>query len=267
MTAAAHASRAEDAPPQVAWITGGGSGIGLAAAQALAAAGAHVVISGRRPEQLAAAIPEIAVGTRGSVSAITLDVTDLDAVRQVARSIEEQHGRVDVLVNSAGINVPRRAWAEIAPDDFVRVVQTNLNGAMAACRAVLPGMRSRARGLIINVASWAGRYDSTFTGPAYNASKHGLVALSATINIDEGRHGIRSCALCPGEVATPILSSRPVPPSAAEMARMLQPEDLGRVIRFLVELPPHVCVNELVISPTWNRAYLGLAEQAGPEPG
>jgi NADP-dependent 3-hydroxy acid dehydrogenase YdfG len=138
---------------------------------------------------------------------------------------------------------------------------------MATCQAVLPAMRAQKGGLIVNVASWAGRYDSTFTGPAYNASKHGLVALSATLNIDEGKHGIRSCALCPGEVATPILRSRPVPPSDAEMARMLQPEDLGRVIRFLAELPSHVCINELLISPTWNRAYLGLAELAKPAPG
>ncbi len=250
----------------VAWITGGGSGIGLAAAQALAGAGYTVVISGRRVALLESVLPEIQA-SGGKVFALALDVADLDAVRTAAATVIRQHGSVDVLVNSAGINTAKRSWAEISPTEFARVVQINLTGAMATCQEVLPAMRAQKGGLIINVASWAGRYDSTFTGPAYNASKHGLVALSATLNIDEGKHGIRSCALCPGEVATPILRSRPVPPSDAEMARMLQPEDLGRVIKFLAELPSHVCINELLISPTWNRAYLGLAELAKPAPG
>ncbi|MGA2552668.1 MAG: SDR family oxidoreductase [Burkholderiaceae bacterium] len=249
---------------KVAWITGGGSGIGLAAAKSLVAAGHTVVISGRRANLLETARVEIATCGPGQAYSIPLDVSDLNAVRLAAESVLDLCGVVDILINSAGINVPRRSWSEVSTDDFANVVQINLNGAMATCRAVLPSMRARRTGLIVNVASWAGRYDATFTGPAYNASKHGLVALSATINMDEGRNGIRACALCPGEVATPILLSRPVPPSQTEMARMLQPEDLGKVILFLSELPPHVCVNELVVSPTWNRAYMGLAEIAAP---
>jgi NADP-dependent 3-hydroxy acid dehydrogenase YdfG len=251
---------------QVAWVTGGGSGIGLAGAQALVQAGATVIVSGRRADLLGEILPTLRAGTGAEAHALALDVADGAAIERAARAIEARHGRIDILVNSAGINVPNRSWAQITAADFARVVQINLNGAMATCQAVLPGMRKRASGLIINVSSWAGRYDSSFTGPAYNASKHGLVAMTATLNMDEGRHGIRACALCPAEVATPILKSRPVPPSAEDMARMLQPVDLGGVIRYLAELPAHVCVNELVISPTWNRAYLGFAEMQPTQP-
>jgi NADP-dependent 3-hydroxy acid dehydrogenase YdfG len=94
-------------------------------------------------------------------------------------------------------------------------------------------------------------------GAAYNGSKHAVVSLSETINIEECKNGIRACAICPAEVATPIMDRRPVPPSAEERAQMLQPEDLGRTIRWVAEQPPHVCVNEILISPTWNRIYVG----------
>jgi NADP-dependent 3-hydroxy acid dehydrogenase YdfG len=100
-------------------------------------------------------------------------------------------------------------------------------------------------------------YLTRLTGPAYTASKAGMIALTHSLNIEEGVNGIRATAICPGEVATPILKSRPVEPSAEDKARMLQEEDLGRTIRFVAELPPHVCINELVITPVFNRIYVG----------
>jgi NADP-dependent 3-hydroxy acid dehydrogenase YdfG len=119
-------------------------------------------------------------------------------------------------------------------------------------------MREQKGGLIINVSSWAGVHPSKLTGPAYNAAKHGMVAMNESLNIEEGGNGIRACALCPGEVSTPILDSRPQPPSEEERSRMLQQEDLGDTVLFLASLPPRVCVNTLVISPTWNRTYRGI---------
>jgi len=98
------------------------------------------------------------------------------------------------------------------------------------------------------------------TGAAYNASKHAVTALTETINMEEGINGIRACALCPAEVATPIMDRRPMPPSQEDRARMLQPKDLGHTIRWLAELPPNVCINQLVVSPTWNRIYIGAAD-------
>ncbi|MFL5181107.1 MAG: SDR family oxidoreductase, partial [Microvirga sp.] len=101
-----------------------------------------------------------------------------------------------------------------------------------------------------------GRYVSRLTGPAYSAAKHGLVALSESLNQEECPHGIRSCCICPGEVATPILDKRPVPVTAEDKARMLQSEDLAETILFVARLPVTVCMNEILISPTWNRGYI-----------
>ncbi len=236
---------------KVAWITGGGSGIGLAGGIELARAGAHVVISGRNRETLAAAESELRAAGRGE--AIALDVADKDEVAKVAARI----GRVDILVNSAGINSPKRNFHNVSLASWDEIVAVNLSGTFYCVNAVLPGMRSRNDGVIINIASWAGRYASTLTGPGYNATKHAVIALTESINMEEGKHGIRASSVLPGEVATPILEKRPVPPAPEVRAKMLQAEDLGRTILFIASLPPRACVNELVISPTWNRFYFG----------
>lgn len=237
---------------KVAWVTGAGTGIGRAGAEALAAAGARVVLSGRRAAQLDEVAAAIA-RAGGKAETQPLDVSDRAAVERAATAI----GAVDILVNSAGLNTPKRFWRDLAAEEWDRVVRINLDGTTYCILAVLPGMRARRSGVIINVSSWAGRYETQFTGAAYNASKFGVSALTETLNMEEGANGIRACVVCPGEVATPILKNRPVPPSAEEMAKMVQPEDMGRVIRFIAETPPHVVVNEIVVSPTWNRIYLG----------
>jgi NAD(P)-dependent dehydrogenase (short-subunit alcohol dehydrogenase family) len=251
---------------QLAWITGGGSGIGLAGAVELARAGCRVVISGRDAAKLDAAL-DAAHGRGappGMVTAMPLDVADSAAVEHVAAAIRDAHGDVDILVNSAGINFRKRYWGETDGATFEQVVAVNLNGATYCTLAVLHGMRAKRRGTVINVASFAGWHLSRLTGPAYTASKAGLMALTHSFNIEECVHGLRATALCPGEVATPILKQRPVEPSAEDQARMLQEDDLGRTIRFIAELPPHVCINELVISPVHNRIYLGGTEFARP---
>ncbi|MBL8384963.1 MAG: SDR family NAD(P)-dependent oxidoreductase [Burkholderiales bacterium] len=247
---------------KVAWITGGGSGIGLAGAVELARAGCRVVISGRDPAKLAGAVADAARrgAPAGAVSAAALDVADKAAVARVAAQIEQECGRVDILVNSAGVNFPKRFWTETDAETFEQVVAINLNGATYCTLAVLKGMQQRREGTVINVASFAGWHFSYLTGPAYTASKAGMMALTHSFNIEECVNGLRATALCPGEVATPILKKRPIEPSAEEKARMLQEEDLGRTIRFIAEMPPHVCINELVIAPVWNRIYMGGAD-------
>ena len=241
---------------QVAWITGAGSGIGRAGALELAAAGARLVLSGRRAEQLEQVAAEIAA-SGGKAEVVPLDVADRSAVEAAAAAILARHGRIDILVNSAGINVPNRFWKNLTAESFDQVVAVNLNGALYCTHVVLPAMRARRNGLVINISSWAGRFESYLTGPAYNASKHAMVAMTLSLNDEECVNGIRGCVICPGEVATPILRHRPTPPTPEEIARMLRPEDLGRTIRFVAEMPPHVCVNEILISPTWNRFFVG----------
>lgn len=244
---------------KVAWITGAGTGIGLAGAQALAAAGATVVLSGRRADVIEAEARDIAA--RGEkAEALALDVSDAQAVAQVAATIRQRHGRVDILVNSAGLNVPNRFWKNQTTAGWNEVIRVNLDGSYYCTAAVLPGMRERHDGLVINISSWAGRYDPYMTGPAYNAAKHAVVAMTAHLNQEECINGIRATCICPGEVATPIMEKRPVKPSDEELGRMLQADDLGRTIRFVAEMPPHVCLNEILISPTWNRITLGGAD-------
>jgi len=243
---------------KVAWITGGGSGIGLAGGIELARAGAHVVISGRSRETLLSSEKQIKAA--GSGEAIALDVSDQKEVASAAQAILKRHGRVDILVNSAGINHPKRRFRDVSIDGWDQIVAINLSGTFYCCQAVLPAMREKKDGLIINVSSWFGRYWNTLGGPGYNSTKHAVVSLTETLNVEEAANGIRATCILPGEVATPILEKRPVPPPPHERARMLQAEDLGRAILFVATLPPRACVNELIISPTWNRFYLGGLE-------
>jgi NADP-dependent 3-hydroxy acid dehydrogenase YdfG len=244
---------------KIVWITGAGTGIGLAGAQALAAAGATVIMSGRRQETLREQAE--AIRKQGGKTEIeVLDVADQKAVQAVADGILARHGRIDILVNSAGLNVPHRYWNNQTIEGWNEVIRTNLDGTFYCVYAVLPAMRKQKDGLIINVSSWAGVYHSKMTGAAYNGSKSAVIMLTETINMEECTNGIRACALCPAEVATPIMDRRPIPPSAEDRARMLQPQDLGDTIRFVAELPPHACINEIIISPTWNRIYMGSVE-------
>lgn len=245
---------------KVAWVTGGGSGIGLAGAQELVRAGARVVISGRNEKTTQSA--EKQLKALGDAEAVSLDVADKKAVAAAAAGIEKRHGRIDILVASAGTNIGggKRNFKSMSVEGWDDVVAINLSGLFYCCHAVLPGMRARKDGLIINISSWAGRYASVLTGPAYNATKRAVIALSESINMEECMHGIRATSILPGEVATPILEKRPVPPSQEERARMAQAEDLGKAILFVATMPARTCVNELVIAPTWNRFYVGGLE-------
>ena len=240
---------------EVAWITGAGSGIGQAGAVALAKAGARLVLSGRRTEPLDETAGMIRAAG-GTALVQPADMRDAAQVRAVAKRIEEELGRCDILVNSAGLNVTKRNWDNVDAEGWDTVIGIDLDGAFYATRAVLDAMRARKDGLVINVSSWAGRYDSFLTGPAYNAAKHGLVAMTAHLNMAEGKNGIRACVICPGEVNTPILDKRPIPVPPEVRAKMLQPADMGETIRFLARLPAHVCISELVMAPTNNRLWM-----------
>ena len=240
---------------KIVWITGAGTGIGLAGARALAKEQAIVIMSGRRVDVLdreAAKIKE----NGGKAETEPLDVGDADAVQRVAEAIIKRHGRVDILVNSAGLNTTPRLWSDQTPEGFAEVIRVNLEGTFYCTKAVLPSMRAQKDGLIVNVVSWSGIYTSMLAGTAYSASKRAVVSLTENLNMQECINGIRACALCPGEVATEILNGRPIPVPPEERARMLQKDDLGETIRWVAAQPPHVCVNQIIISPTWNRGFV-----------
>ncbi|WP_207539383.1 SDR family oxidoreductase [Sabulicella rubraurantiaca] len=241
---------------KVAWVTGSGSGIGEAAAIALAAEGCTVLLTGRTRAKLDSVAARI--GKAAHVQ--PADLSDAKSVQAVASFIEKEFGRLDILVNNAGLNINDRSWAKLSPEGIRELVDGNVMSAFHGAIAALPLMRKQKDGVMIHTASMAGRFVSPMAGPGYAASKHAVVAMSHSINMEECGNGIRSTALCPGEVRTPILDKRPNKLSEQELSEMLQPEDCAELILFLATRPPHVCVNEVLVTPTRNRGY--LAQQA-----
>jgi len=245
---------------KVAWVTGAGSGIGRAAALALAGEGAKLALSGRREGPLAEVAKE--VEARGGEALILPgDLSKAPTVESAAEAIAAKWGRLDILVNNAGLNVTKRAWADLTPEGIDEVLGANLHAAFYCARAALALMRPRREGLLIHTSSIAGKQVSVMSGPTYSAAKHAVVAMSQSINMEECVNGIRCTVICPGEVATPILDRRPIPVSAEERARMLKAEDVADLILYIALTPPHVTLNEVVITPTWNRAYVAALAQ------
>ena len=155
-----------------------------------------------------------------------------------------------VLVNSAGGNVKQRHWGNLAPASASEVIDLDLKAMFYCTLAALPVMRARGDGTNRPYRLAGGVSLTPITGPSYMAAKHAVVALSRSLNAEEGIHGIRSICLSPGEVETPILNTRPVPPTAEERALMLQPQDVVEVALFCATLPRRACVTELVLLPT-----------------
>ena len=233
---------------KTALVVGGGTGIGKAIALRLAAAGCHVAISGRREAVLVEAAAEHN-GTPTIVHKVA-DAADRPSVTDLITWANEALGRVDILVNSAGINVANRSLERLDPEDWDRLIAVNATGAYNCVWAVLPQMRSRRDGVIINVSSIAGKRATMLGGVAYNASKFAMAALGTSAALEVGGEGIRVTTIFPGEVETPILLQRPVPVSAEHRARILQPEDVADAVLMIACLPARAHVPELVIKPT-----------------
>jgi NADP-dependent 3-hydroxy acid dehydrogenase YdfG len=235
---------------KTALVTGGGTGIGAGIALALAHSGCRVAISGRREDKLR----EVAARASGDGSeSVLIRAADV-GVRTGADDLVDwataKLGRVDVLVNSAGINISNRTLEALDPADWDKLLQINATGAYNCIRAVLPQMRQRLDGLIINISSIAGIRASLLGGVAYSASKFAMSALGMCVGLEEKDHGIRVTNVYPGEVETPILDQRPIPVTAEHRARILQPEDIASVIVAIVALPARAHVPEIVIKPT-----------------
>ncbi|MBN8905748.1 MAG: SDR family NAD(P)-dependent oxidoreductase, partial [Rhodospirillales bacterium] len=175
--------------------------------------------------------------------------------------IRKTFNRLDILTNNAGVNIVERHWAHLTPEGIDTLVHGNLSSALYCITVALPFMRAQQDGLIIHTASMAGRFIGGLSGPIYVAAKHGIVAMSHGLNMEECVNGIRSTVFLPGEVATPILDKRPNPVSAEERARMVQPADCGDLIRYIATMPKHVVMNEVHLSPTWNRGYVAALRQ------
>jgi NAD(P)-dependent dehydrogenase (short-subunit alcohol dehydrogenase family) len=178
------------------------------------------------------------------------DVSKRDQVTRAVERTIAACGQIDILINNAGINVAQRKLAVLEPADWDALMAVNATGAFNMIHAVLPGMRERKDGMIINIASIAGVRPSALAGAAYNASKHALTALSTSVALEEAENGIRASLIAPGEVNTPLLDRRPVVPSPEARARILQPEDVAAAALFVASLHPRASVPQLILNPT-----------------
>lgn len=240
---------------KVAWVTGAGSGIGQAASVALAEEGATLVLTGRRAEALQETARRIGHLVESGAVIKPGDVTDGERIGVCAAEIGAELGRLDIVVNNAGMNLVQRAWSELTPASIDQVLGTNLNSAFYAVAAALPLMRAGGGGVFIHIGSRAGRFWDGQSGAGYTTAKAAIAAMSHSINREEFANFIRSTVLHPGETATEILRSRGAAMPAEELARLLTPKDCAEMIRTIACLPPHVCVNEIVMTPTWNRTF------------
>ncbi len=229
-------------------ITGGGTGIGAGIATVLAEAGCRVAIGGRRLEKLQAIADSVSSET--PIHCHTLDVADPSSVDAFFADVKSHFGDPDILVNSAGINILKRTMAEMVPEDWDRVMQINATGAYRCIHAVLPAMRERRDGLVINISSVAGKRAISLGGVVYCASKFAMTALGNAISNEVRDEGVRITNVYPGEVNTPILDNRPNPVSQEHKDSILQPEDIASVVATICALPPRANVPEVVIKPT-----------------
>lgn len=243
---------------KVAWVHGAAGAVGLAIAQELVRAGAYVVLSGRNAEALNAAT--LQAGGLGLAEALLIDIGDSASVYDGAAALEQRLGHIDILVNSAGVNPSKRNFRDLSVEDWKNTVDVNLSGMFYTCQATLRGMRERRDGVIINISSWTGRFAAYFAGPAYASTKRAALALTESINMDECVNGIRATSIAPGGIDTPLLNKRPIPPSADVRAALLKPQDIADMTRYVAGLPPRVCINEILMSPTLNGNYLGEFE-------
>ena len=239
-----------------AWITGAGSGIGEGAALALAQEGVKVFLTGRRHEPLELLAKKIhKLG--GFAEVAQGDAKDRDGIQKIANDIIEKHGQIDLLFNNHGMNIKERHWSNANLDSWDEVIDVNVKGVYNCTYAALEVMRPKKSGLIITTASIAGLSNAisefSLSGAPYAASKHAVISLNNTMNLQEKNNGIRGCVICPGEVETPILDNRPIPVSKEDRKKLIQTEDIGEIIVFILKMPERVTLNEIIITPTHNR--------------
>jgi NAD(P)-dependent dehydrogenase (short-subunit alcohol dehydrogenase family) len=243
---------------KTAVVVGASSGIGLATANLFADAGAAVHAAARRREAI-----EDGAGERtssGRMKAHALDVSDAGAVEKVIGEVGEAGG-IDMLVVTAGMNVPERRLQQLSPESWDDILSVNLSGAFYCVKAALPYLRE-ARGLVVLISSVSGSWPD-MSGPAYQASKAGITELAHAAGFEEHQNGVRFTSILPGIVDTPILDNRPDPPGREIRDLSLKPEDVAAACLFLATLPERAYVPEMTILPTAIQA-LGKSSSASP---
>jgi len=228
---------------QVAVVTGAGRGIGAAIARRLGALGATVVLSGRTRTALEQTASTI-VRSGHSAHVIECDVCSLPSVEALAAQLEQAFGRLDVLVNNAGVGGFSSPLHLLSPDDWDRIHDTNLRGVFYAIRCLAPTMIRARSGHIINISSLAGK-NPLPNGAAYAASKWGLNGLSYSVAEELRAHNIRVSVICPGSTNTELS-----PHAGRDPSRLLQPDDIAHAVGMLVTQSPQSFASEILLRPT-----------------
>jgi NADP-dependent 3-hydroxy acid dehydrogenase YdfG len=238
---------------KVALVTGASSGIGEATAAALSEAGAAVAIGARRRDRLDGLAARLS-DAGGEVVTLDLDVTDEASCREAVARTRTELGGLDVLVNNAGVML-LGTIVGADPEDWRRMLDTNVLGLMYTTHAAIDGMLEQGSGDIVNISSTAGRTARAGAG-VYNASKWAVNAFSESLRQEVTARGVRISLVEPGAVETELRVhiTQPEAKTAAlahaEGMRSLQPEDVARAIVYVVTQPPHVAVNEVLVRPT-----------------
>lgn len=239
-------------PNKVVLITGASSGIGAAIGRELAAAGAKVMLGARRTGRLDALAEEIRA-KGGEAMTRRLDVTDRDDVAAFADAARQAWGRVDVIVNNAGV-MPLSLMISMKVDEWDRMVDVNIKGVLYGIAAVLPQMTARGSGHVVNIAS-IGALSVSPTAAVYCASKYAVRAISDGLR--QEHDNIRVTCIHPGVVESELADTITDPIAVEAMktyrAIALQPDAIGRAVRFAIEQPDDVNVNEIVIRPTASK--------------
>jgi NADP-dependent 3-hydroxy acid dehydrogenase YdfG len=235
---------------RTAIVTGASSGVGEATAIHLAELGIGVALIARRAVRIERLAAEIRAAG-GIAHALPADLSHADEAEAAMQSALGLLGNADVLVYAAGTNVRTRRVRDLSVNDWDAIVGVNLSGAFYCTRAVLPSMRSHGRGLFVLISSVAASRPSVLSGAAYSASKAGLNALAACIDLEEASNAIRACVIEPGNIDTELLDRRPEPPTVEQRAGMLRPEDSAVLVGDVIRRPPHVLLESIRVRP-WS---------------
>lgn len=221
--------------------------MGRAIAERLAASGHRIVLMARRCDELASALRGIR--DTGGYGDLVVGDASVPAAATEAVQVASRDSRLSALINCVGMNLPRRSLRELTSSAWREMVRVNLDSAYELTRAVLPVFREQQNGLLVHLASRS-VLEPDGSGASYQAAKAGVTALAHATAAEEQANGIRVSVIYPGFTDTPLVHQRPAPPTADELKRALQPDDVAKVVELLVDLPSRAHIPDISIFPT-----------------